>query len=310
MQKLAIPENILIGDMEKFQNILYKLKQGGPSQLQVVTDFDYTLSTFWKSENVRNPSSHGILEQCKLFSKHYHDNASQLQKIYYPMEISTTLTREEKMEKMDEWWNKAHALLIEEKVTKNDIMEAVKDADVRLRPSTTNLIKHCVYHKIPVLVFSAGLADVLDALLEVKCGIKVEKNSGIELISNKMVFNEKQELDHFSNDLITSLTKNMRKMSYAHRLKNRPNIILMGDNIGDLDMSQGMEFTTRLTVGFLNDDIEERKQQYVSNFDIVIVGDTDLDFVNTILEYISHDDALPSIDESDETIIELPATLG
>ena len=112
-----------------------------------------------------------------------------------------------------------------------------------------------------------------------------------------MIF-QNDKLVGFEDVPITSLTKNMRGKSYVHRLKDRRNLIVMGDNIGDLHMSQGMKFTNQLTVGFLNDQydystwhsifcsIEERKEQYLNSFDIVIVGDSDCHFINTILNYL------------------------
>lgn len=284
-QAIKIPSNVLIKNKEHFFDLLHIFKREGIQQLQILTDFDYTLSTFLQKDGSRNYSSHGILENCTLFSENYHKRTKELQSIYYPMEISTTLSPEEKKEKMDEWWNKAHELLIEEGVTEESIVNAVEHSHVCMREGSTELLSLCMKNKIPVLIFSAGLTDVLKTLFKNQLGIEVKKNSGIEIISNKMIF-QNDKLVGFEDAPITSLTKNMRGKSYVHRLKDRRNLIVMGDNIGDLHMSQGMKFTNQLTVGFLNDHIEERKEQYLNSFDIVIVGDSDCHFINTILNYL------------------------
>ena len=40
---------------------------------------------------------------------------------------------EEKSEKMKEWWSKAHDLLIKMHVKQSDIVQAVKESDIRIR---------------------------------------------------------------------------------------------------------------------------------------------------------------------------------
>jgi hypothetical protein len=56
--------------------------------------------------------------------------------------------------------------------------------------------------------------------------------------------------------------------------------ILMGDNLGDLHMADGLSSKEHiLSVGFLNDKVEERMGQYLTGFDVVVLNGVD-DIIN------------------------------
>ena len=55
---------------------------------------------------------------------------------------------------------------------------------------------------------------------------------------------------------------------------------------GDLHMSDGVNFDEILRVGFLNDKVPERMEEYKQKFDVVLVGDGDLGYVMQLLHDI------------------------
>ena len=66
---------------------------------------------------------------------------------------------------------------------------------------------------------------------------------------------------------------------------DRPNMILMGDSIGDRTMCDGVsEDTTIIKVGFLNDHVEEKLELYKGAFDMVLVNDASMAAVLEIVE--------------------------
>lgn len=71
---------------------------------------------------------------------------------------------EEKRKKMEEWWSKAHELLIETGMKRSDIVAAVAESDIKIRDDAVELIEYCRDNKVPFLLFSAGLGDVLAVL--------------------------------------------------------------------------------------------------------------------------------------------------
>lgn len=70
-----------------------------------------------------------------------------------------------KLEKMKEWWSKAHELLIETGMHRCDIEKAVAECNIRIREYAVELVKYCQDNKIPCLLFSAGLGDVMEVQL-------------------------------------------------------------------------------------------------------------------------------------------------
>lgn len=75
--------------------------------------------------------------------------------------VRRSIDPEEKSEKMKEWWSKAHDLLIKMHVKQSDIVQAVKESDIRIRDDSVELINLCRKNKVPFLLFSAGISDVL-----------------------------------------------------------------------------------------------------------------------------------------------------
>ncbi|PPD98865.1 hypothetical protein GOBAR_DD04133 [Gossypium barbadense] len=140
---------------------------------------------------------------------------------------------------------------------------------------------------VPVLIFSAGLADIIEEVLRQKVH-RYFKN--IKIISNQMVFDDSGRLVSFKGKLIHSLNKNEHALDMATPLhdqtggidsavadnasvKQRTNVLLLGDHTGDLGMSDGLNYENRISVGFLNDNIEKNLESYRKAFDIVYLND-------------------------------------
>ena len=70
-----------------------------------------------------------------------------------------------KSEKMKEWWSKAHELLIGTEMHRSDIEKAVTECNIRIRDNAVELVQYCQDNKIPCLLFSAGLGDVMEVKL-------------------------------------------------------------------------------------------------------------------------------------------------
>ncbi|CAN0061368.1 unnamed protein product [Ectocarpus sp. 13 AM-2016] len=55
-------------------------------------------------------------------------------------------------------------------------------------------------------------------------------------------------------------------------------------------MAKGLSAEETLTVGFLNDKVEERMDAYLKAYDVVILGDGSFDFVFELLEEVASKD--------------------
>ncbi|XVE52397.1 hypothetical protein DITRI_Ditri02bG0119100 [Diplodiscus trichospermus] len=271
-------------DPQSFNEKISAIRNAGPSKLQVIADFDATLTRYWINGQ-RGQSSHGLLQQG---NPEYDAKRKALFEYYHPLEYSLTIPHEEKTKLMEEWWGKTHALLIEGGLTYDAIKNSVANANIAFRDGVVELFEFLEERDVPVLIFSAGLADIIEEVLRQKVH-RSFKN--IKIVSNQMVFNDCGRLVSFKGKLIHSLNKNERALDMAAPLhdqlgdtdgpvtdnasvKQRTNVLLLGDHIGDLGMSDGLNYENRISVGFLNDNIEKNLESYRNAFDIVYLNDT------------------------------------
>ncbi|XP_044540609.1 cytosolic 5'-nucleotidase 3A-like [Gracilinanus agilis] len=124
--------NVHIKNPAKVEEILCGLIKGGAAKLQIITDFDMTLSRF-SYNGKRCPTCHNVIDNCKLVTDECRKKLSQLKERYYAIEIDPHLTMEEKYPYMVEWYTKSHSLLVEQALPKNKLQEIVEESDVMLK---------------------------------------------------------------------------------------------------------------------------------------------------------------------------------
>ncbi|TNN85984.1 Cytosolic 5'-nucleotidase 3 [Liparis tanakae] len=204
-------------------------------------------------------------------------NTLQLKKLlntYYPIEIDSSRSIEEKLPLMVEWWTKAHGLLVQQEIRK-DLLAVVL------------LFDHLYEHSIPLLIFSAGIGDILEEVIR-QAGVF---HPNVNVFSNYMDFDETGVLRAFKGELIHIYNKRegaLLNTGHFEELRTRPNVLLLGDSLGDLTMADGVQdMKNILKIGFLNDKVEERKQSYLDSYDIVLVKDETLEVPNALLLFLT-----------------------
>ncbi|KAJ8440727.1 hypothetical protein Cgig2_005458 [Carnegiea gigantea] len=284
---------VVVGDAASLQNKIAAIRAAGPSKLQVIADFDGTL-TKYNINGQRGHTSHALLQQG---NREYDIKRQKLYEYYRPLEICPTIPVDEKTKLMEEWWEKTHALLVEGGLTYDDIRKSVTNARIAFREGVVGLfellelptrepgslvpddqvenhfkmkffsVNPSSFNEkgVPVLIFSAGLADIIEEVLRQKLH-RSFKN--IEIVSNRMVFDDNSHLVGFKDKTIHVLNKNEHALDMAAPLhdavgnadgpvidfatmKKRTNVLLLGDHTGDLGMSDGLNYETRISVGFL-----------------------------------------------------------
>uniref|UniRef100_A0A3P8RV07 5'-nucleotidase n=1 Tax=Amphiprion percula TaxID=161767 RepID=A0A3P8RV07_AMPPE len=272
-------------DPERVEQIICGLIKGGASKLQIITDFDMTLSKF-AVNGKRCPTCHNIIDNCKLVTEECRQKLLQLKNKYYPIEIDPHLTMEEKYPFMVEWYFKSHTLLVEQRLEKDKLPEVVRESDAALREGFEQFFDHLQQHNVPVFIFSAGLGDVLEEIIR-QAGVY---HSNVKVVSNFMDFDDNGVLKGFKGELIHVYNKHdgaLRNTEYFKQLREYCNIILMGDSLGDLSMADGVPNVENiLKIGFLNDKVEERLDKYMDSYDIVLMKDETLEVPNAILQKV------------------------
>lgn len=157
------------------------------------------------------------------------------------------------------------------------------EAHVMLRPGIDYVLELCHSRNIPFLVFSAGIGNVIEEILK--------KNKllfpTMHIVSNMMQFDDNGVCIAFQEPLIHCFNKSefqLETTSYYQSIKNRANVILIGDSLGDLQMSQGVRHDLCLNIGLCNHDFDALEPRYTEAFDIVIMRDANVNPVLDILE--------------------------
>jgi 5'-nucleotidase len=166
-----------------------------------------------------------------------------------------------------------------------DISDMTLQANIELRKKVDSVLKNCRDTNIPFLVFSAGIGDIIKDILRHE-NLYFEN---MHTVSNMMVFNDKDVCVDFREPLIHVFNKSefqLETTPYHAMIEERRNVILMGDSLGDLQMSQGLQHDLCLNIGFLNHDIKSLEPAYTKSFDLVIEGDANMQPVMDILEFI------------------------
>lgn len=103
IDELARP-NCKIKEPERVERIINDIISGGYQELQVVTDFDFTL-TKQKTDNGKPVlSSFGMFNKCKSLPSSFLKESKKLYEKYRPIEICPNITKDEKMKNMIDWW--------------------------------------------------------------------------------------------------------------------------------------------------------------------------------------------------------------
>ncbi|NWT04394.1 5NT3B nucleotidase, partial [Mionectes macconnelli] len=277
---------VRIRQPERVRGIIRSLREQGVAKLQVVSDFDMTLSRFGCNGR-RCPTSHNILDTSRVVSEDGRKKLKDLLHYYYPIEIDPNRTLEEKCPLMVEWWTRAHELLVQQKIRKDDIAQIVRESEAMLRYGHgAEFFDRLHKNNVPLFIFSAGVGDVLEEIIRQASVFY----SNVNVVSNYMEFDDDGVLTHFKGPLIHTYNKNntvLQGTEYFQQLSTRTNIILLGDSMGDLTMADGIPRVENiLKIGFLNDKVEERRGKYLEAYDIVLESDETLDVVNGILRYI------------------------
>ncbi|KAJ3674552.1 hypothetical protein LUZ60_005168 [Juncus effusus] len=290
--RMALSSEVVVADPAALERKKASIRHQGASKLQVIADFDGTLTKYWYNGK-RGQTSHGLLQQGNM---EFDAKRQELYDYYHPLEISPTIPIEEKTKLMEEWWEKTHGLLIEGGLTYEAIKQSVAKATISFRDGVFQLFKFLEEKEIPVLIFSAGLADIIEEVFRQKMH-RSFKN--IKIVSNRMQFDETGSLIAFKGKTIHVFNKNEHAIDMAAPIhvkfgdsnsnsnsngldfdfklvKERTNVLLLGDGLGDLGMSDGVNYQNRIAVGFLNNNVEKSLNDYSQAFDIVYLNDASM----------------------------------
>ena len=264
-----------IADPAAFAATADAIVAGGTASLTVILDFDRTITTHYFDDGFeRGATCHGIIESTRgagLLAR-----ARELNDYYYPLEIDPDTPLAAKVPLMEEWYTKVHELLIADGMHRDDVPASVAVARLRLRPGVPELFDWCARHAVPLLVFSAGIGDVLVEVLRQR--LPGGLPPCVHVVSNMMRFDPASGALVGFSDLIHMFNKHAGVLDPAtlRALSDRPCVLLAGDSLGDASMAEGLPAVAHeLRFGFLNDASTAGRllPQFVARFDCVLTDD-------------------------------------
>lgn len=279
-------ENIIISNPSELERIKKAISESGADKLHVLADFDRTLTTaFVNGKSV--PSFLSILRDGNYLNPDYAKKANELYDKYHLIEIDSKIPFEERKKAMQEWWTIHFDLLIKSGLNKKDIEKAIESGKVHLRDGFSEFADFLRAHNIPLIIISSsGSGDDAMSMYLKKQG-KLYEN--IRIISNSYEWDNDGKAIAVKQPIIHGMNKDetiIQSFPFFNMIKDRKNVLLLGDSLDDIGMVKGFNYENLIKIGFLNERVKENLEAYKYIYDVVILNDSSLDYVNHILKEI------------------------
>jgi len=275
-------KNIIISNPKRLEVIKKKIKKGGGNKFHVIADFDNTLTL----DFVKGKRSPVVIAQIRAggyLTPDYPAKAYALYDKYSPIETSSKIPLEEKKKEMNNWWREHFNLLIECGMNKKVIMDIIKKRKILFRKGVLKFLDNLNLYRVPLIIMSAGPGDMIQEYL------KLEKRlyENIHIIANSFKFDKTGKAIGVSKPTIHAFNKtetSVKHLPIYNELLKRKNVLLLGDNLGDVGMIEGFPYDNLIKIGFLNVNIDERLEGFKENYDVIITNDGDMSYVNELIK--------------------------
>lgn len=281
-------KNIIIPDEEDLNKKTSFISKDRKNKIFVIADFGRTFTRCFHNGKKISTSFAQIREKDYL-GQNYKEKAFELYYKYYPIEKDPNLSIEEKIDPLTEWWKKHLELMIEYGLSKDIIInEIIKKGLIPLRHGLYKFIKILEKNNIPLIIVSQGVGDIYLELLNNKKIL----NKNIYFITNLFNFNKEGIATSVTETIIHPYNKHkidLLKYSFYKYIKDRPNVLLMGDSLEDVGMIKNFKYKNLIKIGFLNEDVQKNIDDFKKNFDIILLNDSDMRYINKLLRALIKD---------------------
>uniref|UniRef100_A0A914DIF7 5'-nucleotidase n=1 Tax=Acrobeloides nanus TaxID=290746 RepID=A0A914DIF7_9BILA len=289
MSRLYNNPSVHMKNPELVEKKLKQMAVDGLDRLMIISDFDFTLSRHKDKNGEKCWSTHGVFDAvARVMNPELKQMFDELYKKYFSIEFCPLMTVEEKIPYMIEWWDQSHAHIVNAKFSRETIEGFTSNSRIFLRERAEELIGALSEHEIPLIVFSAGIGNIIETVMRNQLGAIPET---MHIISNLMIFDDQDICADFTKPLIHTFNKNSSVITgdqpFYNQIVGRTNVILMGDSLGDIHMDVGVEHEgVALKIGFLNINFDTLLAKYLDSYDIVLVDDQTMEIPINILDHL------------------------
>jgi len=247
-----------------FEERKSRLVSAGSRHLQVILDFDHTLTRFVLPSGRDAPMCHDVIENSPLMPTRFQTGFAQIWEDQREGLKQGTWS-------WSDWWTRSHNLMCECGLQREWIPDMIASSGLQCRGKCKELFGLCHSFDVPVMIMSAGLKDLIVEVLT-QAGIDTSK---VHIVANEMTFDHKTgKLQSVSEPPITSVNKrsiSTRQATYFESIQ-RKHVLIVGDSLGDCDCLEtlaGLEEALR--IGFFNARKRADKlKAYEATFDFLV----------------------------------------
>uniref|UniRef100_A0A914WMD8 5'-nucleotidase n=1 Tax=Plectus sambesii TaxID=2011161 RepID=A0A914WMD8_9BILA len=133
MEGLLSAPSIKMKDQAAVEAKVNALLAGGLNKLQVIADFDYTISRYCDANGDRCWTTHGIFDaEAARVNVNLGEKLNALKTKYLAIEFDPNMSIEDKIPHMLDWWRLAHVDICAAKFSRPILETFVRDANVQL----------------------------------------------------------------------------------------------------------------------------------------------------------------------------------
>jgi phosphoserine phosphatase len=252
-------EGFIPHDYEAVVAKLSNLALEGVATLHVVSDWDRTLT---HNGGGRDITSWGVVQS--LLPQEGWDEDQAMYDVFHPKELDGSLTEEEARQ----WWAASLGLHVNNHTNIRDLQSAVDNVGMQPRPGARELFELCRDLKIPTVVLSAGVKNVIE-WVTAKNGMQPSVILATELLTDS----EGRVIGWEEDTLIHALNKRERGHDQISQIRQlRPNAILLGDDNEDPGMIDGTDNVVRLQIKDREPTRQEELRSVAVGYDAIVVG--------------------------------------
>jgi len=279
-------KNIFISNPDSLAKTIKAMRMGGAGNLHILADFDHTLTRGFYN-GIKVPAIIAILRNDRYLTQNYADSAQTLADYYKKRVSKPNTSRQMRSRLHKEWWIKHYALLVKSRLNVNDIYKIIQSDQIVIREGVKQFVQLINRLNVPMIIISAaGLGkESIQGVFEHN---QID-TSGIDIISNQLLWDKDGYMTGYKEPIVHGSNKDeavLKEFPFYEQIKNRHNVILLGDGIDDVLMLGNSKHQNVLKIGFLYSYAEKNIDEYQKAYDVVITNDGDMSYVTDLINKI------------------------